>query len=53
MDEFMIFSCNHTNKCATIKKVTRIRYLEIIFYQNSRWNLHTQHLLGKLRANNV
>lgn len=43
-------SCNNLQKCILIKEVTRTRYLGIIYDSNLRWNLHSQNLLGKLRA---
>jgi len=43
-------SCNNLQNCILIKEVTRTRYLGIIYDSNLRWNLHSQNLLGKLRA---
>jgi hypothetical protein len=37
------------HKCVQIKQITKIRYLGIIFDNNLRWNLHVNHLVGKLR----
>jgi len=35
--------------CIAIKKISKIRYLGIIFDDNLRWNVHIKNLVGKLR----
>lgn len=52
----IVRKCNNYYKkcdpqsCREIKEIYKIRYLSIIFYNNLRWDLHTNNVVGKLRS---
>jgi len=54
-DTLKIHVCDNNNlynniKCKTLLRVSRIRFLGLIFDKNLRWNLHVNNIVMSLRS---